>query len=228
MSFLQSLCDVFVSPASLFARIKQGELWGGWIFSSLALAIFVLYFSFYSVIDSEWLIQRQLAEIQELPLTQREEMERIFRSLAGFAGWFATLFSLAMMMAAVAALSVYFLWMDSSLEKKTYKQWFVFTLWTHAPIIVSSFVFLVVIYTVPEQDFRPDLIHYSSVSQLFSLTESNGILYVIAEKINVFYLWIILITAVGLKIWNGDNFYKCLLVAIIPYALYIVANMLMV
>ncbi|MDR6985071.1 hypothetical protein J2X32_003727 [Rheinheimera pacifica] len=227
MGLLNSLFDVFVSPASLFGRIKYGERWGGWVFAILTLAIFTLYFSFYSVIDSEWLVQRQLAEIQDLPTSQREEIARIFRNLAGYAGWIATLFSVMLMLLAVAVLSFYYMYMDQSTEKKSYEQWFTFTLWTQTPVLVSTLIFVVMLFTVPEQDFRPDLINYSSLSHILNISNENEVLYSLGSSLNLFYVWNIFLATVGIKIWTDTSFTKAAFIALTPYVVYVVAQILM-
>lgn len=227
MSLLHSLFDVFVSPTSLFGRIKYGERWGGWIFAILALAIFTLYCSFYSTVDSEWLVQRQLAEIQDLPASQREEFGQIFRNLSGYAGYVASAMSLILMLLAVSVLSFYYMYMDQSTEKKSYEQWFTFTLWTQTPVIISTLIFLIMLFTIPAQDFRPELIHYASLSQLLSIPSEQHYWYSLGNSLNIFYLWNIFLATVGIKIWTDTTFTKAALIAVTPYAVYVVAKIMM-
>ena len=226
MGFVNSVCDVFVAPGSLFSRIRYGEAWGGWVFAILTLSIFVLYYSFYSVIDSEWLVQKQLAGIQDLPTSQREELARIFRSFAEYAGWLGTFLSMLVMMLVVSGLSCYYMFMDQSEQKKTFEQWFTFTLWTQTPVIVSTLMFIVMLVTIPAQDFRPDLINYSSVSQLFSIPAEQPLLYALGNSLDIFYLWNVFLATVGIKIWTETTFTKATLIAVTPYILYIVAKIL--
>ena len=227
MSLLHSLFDVFVSPASLFGRIKYGERWGGWIFAILTLAIFMLYYSFYSAVDSEWLVQRQMAEIQDLPASQREEMGQIFRNLSDYAGYVATALSVMLMLLAVSVLSLYYMYMDQSTEKKSYEQWFTFTLWTQTPVIISTVIFLIILFTVPAQDFRPDLINYSSLSNILNISNENKVIYSLGSSLNLFYVWNIFLATVGIKIWTDTSFTKAAFIALTPYVVYVVAQILM-
>ncbi|WP_395338229.1 Yip1 family protein [Ningiella sp. W23] len=228
MTLVYSFFDVFTSPSSFFHRIKYGDHKGRWIFLLLTLSIFALYYSFYSVIDSEWLVQKQLAEIQDLPASQQEELARIFRNLAEYAGWLGTFLSSTAMLVAVALLSLFYMYMDSSDERKSYEQWFSFTLWTQAPTIISTLIFMIILFTIPEQDFRPELINYASVSQLLGIQEESGYLYLIGNSFSVFYIWSIVLATIGIRIWANATWLKSLLIAVTPYIVYVVSQIIMV
>ena len=68
-----------------------------------------------------------------------------------------------------------------------------------------------------EADLRLELMNYSSLNQAFALFDDTSAFFSWANNIDLFYLWQIMLAAIGLHCWSQFSLAKSVVLAAIPY-----------
>ncbi len=218
MKLSNALLDVYVAPASLFDAIKQGTR--PLIPLLLMLAIsFVGVVYFYSNMSTEWIVEQQMLQAGDMSPAEEERIRAYFAESAGYIGWIGAVTQLVATLIITAVFALYFRIVGHKAEDFTYGNWFGFTVWTQMPTVILMLGFFAILFTASTPDLPIMTLGYASLNQLALGLSPGDAFYNWAEALNLFFLWSIVLSAVGLQRWVGMNMAKAAFFAALPYLL---------
>lgn len=216
-SLHNAMLDVYVAPSSLFESLKQSK---GPTLIPLLIIIAVSFGAimyFYSGMSTEWIVEQQMLQVPDASPAEEEQMRAYLTQSAGGVAWIGGIFNTIATLLIVALLAGYFRLVGGSNEELTYSEWFKFSVWTQMPTIVYMIGFMALVLSASTADLPLMLINYASVNQLFLDLPVGHQFYTFAESLNLFFIWNVVLSTIGLKHWANMSTIKAVIFSSLPY-----------
>ncbi|GGW83927.1 YIP1 family protein [Alteromonas halophila] len=217
LSIGNSLLNIYVAPTTLFDTLKSER---GRSLLPLFLIIAISFASilyFYSGMSTEWLVEQQMLQAQDTSPAEMEQMRVFIEESASGLGWMGAVFNVIYTLIMISALSGYFKLLSYKQPQYRYVDWFRFTVWTQMPTVIYMLGFMALIATSNTADLPLNLLNYASLNQVaLHLPFGHG-LFTWAETLNLFFIWSIALSALGLHSWLQLSLLRSAVLAAFPY-----------
>ncbi|GGI86693.1 hypothetical protein GCM10007978_25520 [Shewanella hanedai] len=203
MTTVNTVLDAFVAPSALFERFEYNQRQSSIVLVILSGLILVSYYLFFGGMTNEWLLAQQLDQVGELSIQEREIAQDMMMKTLPYTWAFVGGMTIVAHLFTVLGLSVFFTFLAKvssiGIGKFTFRDWFYFISWCQLPWIVNYVGFSFLFLSSSTSDLPLSLIHYASLDQLFFNLSSNDSAYGLLTSLNLFLLWSITISILGLR-----------------------------
>ncbi|MBM7073176.1 YIP1 family protein [Shewanella sp. 202IG2-18] len=222
-SSISALTDIFVSPTKAFNAINEKKGWSWAAFIAVSLVMTLASYLFFSSTDPQFLLEQQLATLDpNMSAEERKMAEEGMQATSGMQVWFAIGGGIFGLIIANALYALYLLLiskMDANCDKK-FGDWFGFSVWTNMPLVISSLGIIILVLTASTDQLSISLMNYASLNQLVLGLEPQSKFFALTEAFNIFVIWSIALTVIGLKSWTNFSANKALVLGILPSAIF--------
>ena len=222
-SSISALTDIFVSPSKTFNAISEQKGWSWAAFIAVSLVMTLASYLFFSSADPQFLLEQQLATLDpDMSAEERKMAEEGMQATSGMQVWFAIGGGIFGLIIANALYALYLLLiskMDANCDKK-FGDWFGFSVWTNMPLVISSLGIIALVLTASTDQLSISLMNYASINQLVLGLEPQSKFFALTEAFNIFVIWSIALTVIGLKSWTNFSANKALLLGVLPSAIF--------
>jgi hypothetical protein len=218
---ISAIGDTFLSPTKAFNGLKEAK---GWSWLAIIL-IFIFGVSaqviYFNSVDQAFFVEQQVAQMEQsgdynpAQLEQAEAMTAqqfpmmwIFSAIGVLIG-VPTIFC-------IFALYYYLIGKQDMDCHMSYGDWFGFTAFTSLPTIFAAMGTIALVLTASTGDIPMSVLTFASLNQLVFGFEANHAFAGLLESINIFSIWSLVLTYVGLKSWTNFSNNKALLFALLP------------
>jgi hypothetical protein len=225
MSELSRIIGVFFEPKKTFTDIAQ---WPRWIVPVLIAIVFGLgyLYAFNSHIGWEPYLHRLMdnnRQMLQLPPDQRQNIFNVYlRVLPIFAYIAVVVFTpLTYVIGAAIMLGIIKGLMGVPIR---FKQAFAVFAYASLPRAIFSVLSTVVVFMARSPEgFDPQNPFFSNPAALMDQQTSSKFLYAVASNVDIFIIWVILLTATGLKAAGGKrlSFGGALFAVLLPFVVYV-------
>jgi hypothetical protein len=228
MGDFSRITGVFFEPAKTFQDIGRRPTW----FLPLLLAIVasIAYYAAYGQrVGWERFIEQQMAtntrmqqQMERMPADQRERalaMQAKFTGIGYYAGT-AIMLPIIMMISSAILLGVTAM-MSAGLK---FKQVFAVVCFAGMPMVIKQLLSLVVVFLKNPDDFNLQNPLAFNFAALMDPTTSSKFLYTIAVSFDVFAIWVIILTAIGLSAAAAKrrlSFGGALFAVLVPWVVFV-------
>ncbi|RXJ71049.1 hypothetical protein CS022_21845 [Veronia nyctiphanis] len=219
-----AIMDAYVAPKSVFTRLKENKKAS---YLGLVLMIIVGVISQYLLfkdMSPEWIVEQQMQLMHEVDENKKIEAKAFIEENAPMAGPFA-MGSVAIMTPVLILIYAFYFFLIGKLVAKnreiTFGDWFSFSIWIAMPKIINFAGLIALVLMSQTPDLSMTAGNYASLNQLFLNLDIKDAWYPFAEGINLFTIWGIVLTFIGLKQLTTLSNVMNLIVAIAPTALFI-------
>ncbi|KKO46931.1 hypothetical protein WG68_03050 [Arsukibacterium ikkense] len=213
----QALVDIFVAPKQVFTALPEKKSWS-WI--ALLLIIVVSTVSiwwFFAGMSPEWIVEQQLASVAHtMTPAEIEQSRAVMGQMADKTGIIAiggTVIVTPILLALVAA---YLMLVGNPGQKRPYGDWYAMAVWSYMPYVINMLGLMILILLSSDPNMLLNTANYLSLNQLLLGLETTHSWYNWAENLNLIYLWITALFAIGLHSWSGYSAAKSSILAALP------------
>lgn len=221
MNAISAIGDTFIAPTKMFNGLKEAKGWS-WL-AMILLFVFgisaqIIYFN---SVDPAFFVEQQVvtmeqsgdynpAELEQVEVmtAQQFPMMWIFAVVGVLIG-IPTVFC-------IFALYYYLVGKQDSDCDMTFGDWFGFTTFTSLPTILASLGTIVLVLTAASSDIPSSVLTFSSLNQLLFGFAASHPFASLLESINIFSIWSLVLTYIGLKSWTNFSDGKACLFALLP------------
>ncbi len=229
MSAVSRITGVFFEPGATFSDIARKP---GWLIPMVLVILAGVVFTALMAQRIGW--DRVIQQRQEmmgqamqqrtanLSAEQREQQEKIQRTIAPITGYLGVVLGPPLVWLIVAGLLVLIVKVMMSVPVN-FKQVYSIVAWAALPMVVQSILKIVVLFLKKPDEFNVmNPLAFNPAAFMDPSTGSKA-LYVVALSLDVFTIWSLVLTAVGLKAAGGKrlSFGGALTAVIIPWALFV-------
>lgn len=218
---ISAIGDTFLAPTKAFNGLKDAKGWS-WL-AMILLFVFgisaqVIYFN---SVDQAYFVEQQIATMEQsgdynpAELEQAEAMTAqqfpmmwIFSAVGVLVG-IPTIFC-------IFALYYYLIGKQDPECHMTFGDWFGFTAFTSLPTIFAAIGTMALVLTASSGEIPATVLTFSSLNQLIFGFDANHAFAGLLESINIFSIWSLALTYIGLKSWTNFNNNKAMLFALLP------------
>lgn len=216
-SVIHGLIDIYVAPKQLFTTLQEKNGWS-WLPFILLLVVNALgVWWFYHGMSSEWIVEQQLAmSAQDMSPAQMEEAREALGYIADMTGIIgaASVFLITPIMLALIAL--YTMLVGNPGQKRSYGNWYALAVWSNMPSILNMLGLMVLILLSSDPNMSLSTVNYLSINQLLLGLQPGNAWFAWAENLNLIYIWISALLAVGLHTWSGYSAIKSAILGFLP------------
>ena len=215
------ILDAYVAPTSIFERLSEIKKWS-WLALLLLLAVMIAsnYF-FFGGMSTSWLGEQQLLLAGDLSGAELKAATEMMEQTAQYTGILGGVFGAIFQLLFLCVFAAYFMLVakfygnnDNSFK---FGDWFSFSIWTQMPMLISMLGFVALFATASTADLPLGLANYASLNQLLLGLNPSDALFTWAESINLFSLWSIVISMIGLRVCCGLSMVKASVLSLLPY-----------
>jgi hypothetical protein len=213
----QALLDIYVAPKQVFNVLPEKKGW-----SLLALVILVAVNAigmwwFYSGMSPEWIVEQQIAQTaHSMTPAEIEQSRAVMGQMADKSGIFAVGGMVVMTPIMLAIMAVYLMLVGNPGQKRRYGDWYAMAVWSNMPGILNMLGLMVLILLSSDPNMPLNTANYLSINQLLLGLEPGQAWYTWAESLNLIYLWVTALFAVGLHSWSNYSPAKSAMLAALP------------
>lgn len=215
---LNTLVSVLIEPKKGFELALQSKH-GFWLpMLAIFVSILIAQVLFFQAADPNVLIDFQLKTMPDLTPTQAEEF-RQYMMQSFSTQQIVGMIIVPIILLILNALFALYLNLISKLDEHCvhgFGDWFKFTWWVATPALFASVGAILLIGLAEPQQLTPEIFNFSSVNQLMLGFEPHEPLYSVSENFNVFVIWSVVITAIGLQRWTQFSTKQAALFAVAP------------
>lgn len=217
---MSAVVDTFIAPTKAFNGLKEAKGWAWLAFLLIVLLAAGANYYYFSAVDANFLVSEQLAQMEAKGSTPAEiEQAKGFIAqqvpMMGIISAVGAVFAM-LIFNAIFALYYFFVGKMDEQNDATYGDWFGFSVFTFLPSILNSIGVVALVATASTADIPLSTMSFASLNQLiFDLPLSNSF-YTMLESLNLFSIWAIALTFVGMKAWTNFNTAKAAVFALLP------------
>lgn len=217
----QAMFDTFVAPSAAFGALRERPAWAWQALATVAIASVASVYVFMGGMSPEWIVEQQLAAAPPMPPDQLAAARSQMLAIAPHSkhiSAIAVVLGLPIITALVAL--VYFgAERLLSKERNGYGRWFAAAAFASLPVVVSAFGLIVLSLAAADPNLPLDTSNYASLNGLLLKLQPGERGYALANAINLFQLWSVLLAAVAARLWSAIGWGRALLLAALPYLL---------
>ena len=212
--------DSLLAPSAAFASIRARPVWAWMV---IALIVISSALSVYALIGSaspEWIVEQQLQEVSDLKPDEREAARRTLLEIAPYAAHLAAASTAITMPIFCALLALFYFLGERALgtSRNVYGQWFGLSAISLMPMLINALGLIVLCFIQPG-DKPLQLANYASLNALVLGLAPGERGHGLAAALSLFYLWNIVLAAIGTRVFSGYGWGKSVLLAALPYLL---------
>ncbi|SEA59309.1 YIP1 family protein [Alkalimonas amylolytica] len=216
-SAAHGLVDIYVAPKQLFNALPDKKGWSWLAFLLIILISALGMWWFYAGMSPEWIVEQQLAAVSHnMTPAEIEESRALMGHMADKTGIFTVGGILVMTPIMLAIMAGYLMLVGNPGQKRPYGDWYAMAVWSNMPGILNMLGLMVLIAMSSNPNMPLDTANYLSVNQLLLGLEPGQAWYTWAESLNLIYLWITVLFAIGLHCWSRYSMVKSLVLAFLP------------
>lgn len=197
-----SLLDAFVAPGDFFANFSRVFRFGPVLLVGLLALVVSAHHFFYSSMDQAWLLEQQLERVTGLSMAEQEVARDALRRNLSSAGMLVgAMTAIGLLLQVVVLSAVYLLGarlLRPEADRMDFNAWFSLVAWCQLPWFVNYAVFILLFLSSSSPDLPLSLPQFASVGQLFMAGLSGTEYFQWAQSLNLFYAWVIFMTAAAL------------------------------
>ncbi|MCH8536906.1 MAG: YIP1 family protein [Alkalimonas sp.] len=213
----QALLDIYVAPKQVFDTLPEKK---GWSWVALLLMIVISSISmwwFYAGMSPEWIVEQQIAQTaHNMTPAEIEQSRAVMGQMADKTGIFAVGGAVIMTPIMLAIMAVYLMLVGNPGQKRSYGDWYAMTVWSNMPVILNMLGLMVLVLISSDPNMPLNTANYLSVNQLLLGLEPDQPWYTWAESLNLIYIWVSALFAVGLHSWSNFSPAKSAVLAALP------------
>ncbi|MDP4536601.1 Yip1 family protein [Alkalimonas collagenimarina] len=213
----QALLDIYVAPKQVFDTLPEKKGWS-WLPFALIIAISAITMLwFYAGMTPEWIVEQQIAQTaHSMTPAEIEQSRAVMGQMADKSGIFAVGGVVVMTPIMLALMAVYLMLVGNSGQKRSYGDWYALTVWSNMPGIINMLGLMVLILISSDPNMPLNTVNYLSVNQLLLGLEPGQAWHTWAESLNLIYIWVTALFAVGLHSWSKYSPAKSAVLAALP------------
>ncbi len=216
-----ALLDAILSPKAAFNALRTRPGWGWPAFALITISYVAALYAFYAPMSPDWLVEQQMLHIGELP---PDDDAAVLAHLREHAGRFAMLASVmaVLWLALLMPLLALFYFLGNRIgagQRFSFGTWVRFATWTQLPILVYALGLLIIALTASQPDQPLALANYASMNRLLLGLSPGHPHHGWSDQLNLFYLWSIVLAAIGIRAWTQVRWPRALLIAASPFLL---------
>ncbi|MGB0895429.1 MAG: YIP1 family protein [Parashewanella sp.] len=215
-----AVIDIFLSPTKAFSGLKEAKGWSWMAFALVMVFFSASQYSFYSSADPQYLVEQQMAMLSpDLSIDERKATESYMKQGAEYSVWVAIGGGIVGFIIINAIMALYYSLISKMdlQSNSTYGAWYGFGFWTMMPMVINFFGVIILVVTAGTDQLPLTLQNFASLNQLVLGLEPADKLYALTESLNIFNIWGIVLTAIGLKVWTNFSTNKASLFACLPF-----------
>lgn len=214
------IMDSFLAPSSAFASIRSRPAWA-WI--AIALIAISSALSLYALLGGaspEWIVEQQLQEAGELKPDELASTRDALLQIAPYTAHVAAISNLILLPIFCALLAGFYFFGERAFgaSRNRYGQWFGLSALSLMPLLVNA-LGLIVLCFMQSGDKPLQLANYASLNALVLGLAPGERGQGLAAALSVFYLWSIVLAAIGTRVFSAYGWGKCIALAALPYLL---------
>jgi hypothetical protein len=220
--WVSATSDIILEPKKTFSGLIDAKGWS-WIPLLLSSVIMIASLQLYfSTVDPDYFIENQIAALgPDITAQERDVARASLQDMHSGQTVISMVGSIVTLLFFTGLTSVWFYLVSKPYENKDYqyKDWFGFTMWTNMPSVILYLGVVLLILLSDTNEIPLSIFNYSSFNQLLLGLEPGDAFYTLTETINLFMLWSIALSAIGLQIWTKMQLTTASVVAALPIVL---------
>lgn len=217
------LLDLFVAPGSLFRALPDRRGWGWAAFALIVVAMAAAMYAFLSPMSPEWIVEQQIQQMGEKVSDQdiarmRPQLEMMAPHTATFSALGGAVMTgvLIVVFGSIYALLARF---AGPGPRRRWSQWLRLVTWTQLPQVAFALGLIALAVFAGDPDQPMGLMGYASLNQLVLGLPPGHRWYNLALNLNLFYLWSLVLTAIGIRTWTDASWTRAVAIAAAPWLL---------
>lgn len=212
----QALFDIYVSPSDVFTALKQQRNWSWLPLVLILVSAAVSYWWFYSAMTPQWIVEQQLLHAGDLTPAELQQTRAAMGQMADKTGYISAVGVILVVPLMFAIMAFYLKLVANAGHSRSYGDWYAFTVWSNIPMLINTLGFIILFVSASDKNLPLTLNNYASLNQLFLNLPPQHSWFGWADNFNLFSLWTIALTTIGLKNWSQFSTTKALLIAALP------------
>ena len=218
MQVIHQISRVLIEPSAVFAALKTAPGWRWTMLLLQAITAAILLWWFYQGMSANHIVEQQLLLAGDMTPAEQQQSRAILAQMAGNMPLIAPAMAAVMSVVVSLVFALYFLVASRFAKQFSVGDWLVFASWVQAPQLVNWLGFAVLVLLSASSDLPLTLTNYASLNQLATLSAPGDRSFNLLENLNLFYLWQLALTTVGLQQWLGVSRRKAFTLAVLPFA----------
>lgn len=216
-SVIHGLVDIYVAPKQLFSTLPEKKGWS-WLPFILLLVVNALgVWWFYHGMSPEWIVEQQLAmSAQDLTQAQMAESREALAYMADMTGILGAAGVVLITPIILALTALYVMLVGNPGKKRPYGNWYALSVWSNMPGILNILGLMVLILLSSDPNMSLSTVNYLSINQLLLGLQPGNAWFAWAENLNLIYIWMSALLAVGLHTWSGYSAIKSAILGFLP------------
>lgn len=206
------LLTVFTEPQQFFAALKDKPHFAlpFWL---LALGTALVLYLYYQRVDFDWMVDMLLSTEKLGP----EEMDAARKGMnREIMSWSSIVLApLGMLIAFLLATVYYLLAGKIAGVQQGFKAWFAFSVWSSAPLLLSTVVALLHVLTMQSQTL-PDALYLTHLDPMLISLPLGHAWRGLSTSVDLLSLWGIALGAIGWRSWTQSGWAQAIVVASLP------------
>ncbi|WP_017445080.1 YIP1 family protein [Gayadomonas joobiniege] len=194
------LGDLISRPKYAFNQIEQQTLSAWFPFFIVNLSLLIFWSLYFSMIDTQWLINMTLSE--SLPQASEQERQALAREMTPEVIKYSSVFGSQLMLMLQGLLAAAYLNIATKLDTEntdSFKNWYGFYWWLQIPVIFQLGLAIIVLLFSEDGQASLYQLQITSLNQLLNLAPGQP-LYSFAASFDFFSLWTFVLLFYGLSI----------------------------
>lgn len=219
-SVIRLITDSFLAPSAAFASIRARPAWAWIALALIALSSAISLYALIGTASPEWIVEQQLQEAGDLKPDEREAARGALIEIAPYTAHIAAFSNVLLWPIFCALLALFYFAGERALgaTRNGYGAWFGLSAVAMLPQVVNALGLIVLCLTYTG-DIPLQLANYASVNALVLGLAPGERAQGLASALSLFYLWSIVLAAIGIRVYSAYGWGKSILLAALPYVL---------
>ena len=218
-TYRTAFIDIIAAPGEFFEGLKNARAISWVAFLLLVGISATCIVAFFNGMSTEWLVEQQMLQVTDESESDSQAIRDYLTENAPYLGTLGAVFNSVFLVVMLVVLAGYFKLIGHGRSELSFNDWFAFSVWTQFPVIIQMLGFAALFLTSSTGDLPMTLMNYASLNQLLLDLPVGHAYFQFTETLSAFYLWSIVLGAIGLKRWVGFSLAKAYLFSAAPYVL---------
>ncbi len=214
---IRSIFDIYIDPSNLFNSDGVLKPSGLTAFIAIFGFTFLSYILFFNNMSPDWIIQQQITYMGDISDNEKTQMAKYMQGSVAYSGVIGATIAGVISLAMITVFAGYFYIIGNRGGSRRFSESFSFSLWLQMPQVISLIGFMIIFTTSANADQPINLMNYGSINQIFLNLSPQNKYFNLLDTINIFHIWTLLITIIGLNKWASIPLVKSSFFAFIPY-----------
>lgn len=219
-AIVRLITDSFLAPSAAFASMRARPAWAWVALALIALSSALSIYALIGTASPEWIVEQQLQEAGELKPDELETARNALIEIAPYTAHIAAVSNVLLWPLFCALLALFYFVGERALgtSRNGYGAWFGLSTLSMLPQVINA-LGLIVLCLMYSGDKPLQLANYASLNALVLGLTPGERGHGLAAALSLFYIWNIVLAAIGIRVYSGYGWGKSILLAALPYAL---------